>query len=263
VDANPLVLVEPDSFKGTFAAAEVAEAIGTGLVLLSGAELDPLVMTTHGTGDLLVAARDAGAPRIVLAAGGSATVDGDVGIVEVLRDNDYLAGLELTVLCDVRTRFEHAAEVFGPQKGARTPAMIAQLSKRLESLADTWPRDPRGIPMTGAGGGLSGGLWAVFNASLSAGASYILELVDFDERVAAAGALVVGEGQLDVQTLHGKIAGAIADRASLPVHAIVGRSRLSAEASRRLGLTSVQEASTRPQLVEAGRLLGQELQAGY
>jgi len=117
--------------------------------------------------------------------------------------------------------------------------------------------------MTGAGGGLSGGLWAVFNASLSAGASYILELVDFDERVAAAGALVVGEGQLDVQTLHGKIAGAIADRASLPVHANVGRSRLSAEASRRLGLTSVQEASTRPQLVEAGRLLGQELQAGY
>ena len=85
MDANPLVLVEPDSFKGTFAAAEVAEAIGTGLVLLSGAELDPLVMTTHGTGDLLVAGRDADGTRIVLAAGGSATVDGGVGIVEVLR----------------------------------------------------------------------------------------------------------------------------------------------------------------------------------
>src|SRR5438128_278283 len=74
-------------------------------------------------------------------------------------------GARLTVLCDVRTTFERAAAVYGPQKGA-DPAAVRRLARRLDELARDLPRDPRGMPMGGAAGGLSGGLWAAFGAHL-------------------------------------------------------------------------------------------------
>ena len=128
------------------------------------------------------------------------------------------------MLCDVRTPFERAPAVFGPQKGADA-AMVERLEARLDALAGELPRDPRGVPMTGAAGGLSGGLWAAFGATLEPGAPFILGALDFDARMRASRAVVTGEGKLDEQTLEGKLVGEIGTRtrqAGVPLHAIVG-----------------------------------------
>ena len=102
--------------------------------------------------------------------------------------------------------------MFGPQKGA-DPAAVERLTARLHALAETWPRDPRGQPMTGAAGGLSGGLWAALGARLEPGAPFVLDALGFDPRMREAGAVIVGEGRMDATTLEGKIAGEIAVRA--------------------------------------------------
>ena len=131
------------------------------------------------------------------------------------------------MLTDVRTPFERAPAVFGPQKGA-DPAMVERLEERLDALAAELPRDPRGVPMTGAAGGLSGGLWAAHGAVLEPGAPWILDALDFDARMRAARAVVTGEGKLDEQTLEGKLVGEIGTRtrqAGVPLHAIVGTRR--------------------------------------
>src|SRR2546423_1828720 len=88
---------------------------------------------------------------------------------------------KIVVLCDVRTPFEDAARVFGPQKGA-DPELVERLTARLHELAATFPRDPRGVPLTGCAGGLSGGLWAALGATLEPGAQWVLDVLDFDER---------------------------------------------------------------------------------
>src|SRR4029453_9314659 len=156
-----------------------------------------------------------------------------------------LAGARLVCICDVRTPFERAAEVFGPQKGA-DPATVKRLTKRLIDFAQTLPRDPRGEPMTGCAGGLSGGLWAKYNAALEPGAAFVLSAVDFEARMRAARAVIVGEGKIDEQTLQGKIAGEIATRArqaGVPCFAIVGTSELDAFGARMLDLQRVLEAT--------------------
>jgi glycerate kinase len=145
----------------------------------------------------------------------------------------------------VRVPFERAAEVFGPQKGA-DPATVRRLTKRLNAYAAELPRDPRGAPMTGCAGGLSGGLWAQYGAALEPGAAFVLRALDFDERMRASRAVIVGEGCLDEQTLQGKIAGEIATRArqtGVPCFAIVGSNRLDAFGARMLDLQRVLEAS--------------------
>ena len=147
-------------------------------------------------------------------------------------------------LCDVRTPFERAAEVFGPQKGA-DPATVKRLTRRLNDFAATLPRDPRGEPMTGCAGGLSGGLWAQYDAALEPGAAFVLRALDFDARMRAARAVIVGEGTMDEQTLQGKIPGEIATRArqaGVPCFAIVGTSELDAFGARMLDLQRVLEA---------------------
>ena len=81
--------------------------------------------------------------------------------------------------------------------------------------------------MTGAAGGLSGGLWAAFGARLVPGAAYVLGLLGFDRRLEEADAVVTGEGRLDSQSLEGKLVGEVARRcraASVPLHAIAGGS---------------------------------------
>jgi glycerate kinase len=158
------------------------------------------------------------------------------------------------VLCDVQTPFELAAEVFAPQKGAG-PAQVEALTQRLADLADGWARDPRGQPMTGAAGGLAGGLWAACGAELRPGAAFVLEALDFDRRMRAARAVVVGEGRLDRQTLAGKIAGEIATRArqaGVPCHAVVGENALDRFDQRILDLQVILEATTPAELEAAG-----------
>jgi glycerate kinase len=123
--------------------------------------------------------------------------------------------------------------------------MVKRLTRRLDEIARELPRDPRGQPMTGCAGGLGGGLWAQYGAALEPGAPFVLRAVDFDARMRAARAVIVGEGQLDDQTLQGKIAGEIATRArqaGVPCFAIVGTSELDAFGARMLDLQRVLEA---------------------
>jgi len=241
--------------QGPVALVESAEA--SGLARLEPEELDAFAASTAGTGELLLAARDAGAKRIYLGIGGSATSDGGRGAVRAIEDGGGLGDTKLTVLCDVRTPFEDAARVFGPQKGA-DEATVRRLTRRLHALAREFKRDPRGRQLTGAAGGLSGGLWAELGAELVAGAAFVLDLLDFDRRMLAAHAVVTGEGRLDEQSLAGKVVSEVSTRArqsGVPCHAVVGKRELDAFGQRILDLQAVFEAGTPRALTAAGRKL--------
>ena len=227
---------------GGTAVIEMARA--SGLALVEPDERDAVAASTRGTGELISAAVADGAQVVLVACGGSATTDGAAGAIEAIDEAGGLGGARIVCLCDVRTPFERAAEVFGPQKGA-DPATVKQLTKRLNDFAQTLPRDPRGQPMTGCAGGLSGGLWAQYGAALEPGAAFVLDALDFDARMRAARAVITGEGKIDEQTLQGKIAGEIATRArqaGVPCFAIVGTRELEAFGARMLDLQRILEA---------------------
>jgi glycerate 2-kinase len=246
---------------GGTAIIEVAEASGLNLVAQN--ERDAMAASTRGTGELIVAAVAAGAEVVLLAAGGSATTDGGAGAIAAIEEAGGLQGAALVVLCDVRTPFELAPERFGPQKGADAET-VAKLRARLDELAAELPKDPRGLPMTGAAGGLSGGLWARYGARLEPGAPFVLNAIDFDARMRAARAVVVGEGKLDATTLEGKIAGEIATRArqaGIPCHAVVGTNAMDRFSARILDLQVILEAGTPAELEAAGERLGRLLDA--
>ena len=248
--------------EGGTAVLEMASASGLGLVAED--ERDAWAASTYGTGELICAAVDAGAQVIVLGVGGSATTDGGAGAIEAIEAGGGLRGARIVVLTDVRTPFERAPAVFGPQKGA-DEAMVARLEERLDALAAELPRDPRGVAMTGAAGGLSGGLWAAFGAELEPGATFILDALDFDARMRAARAVVTGEGKLDEQTLEGKLVGEIGTRtrqAGVPLHAIVGTDRLDPFGKRIIDLQVVQEATDLEAIAAAGETLGRALADG-
>jgi glycerate kinase len=235
----------------------VETAAASGLGLVAEDERDALAATTFGTGELILAAIDAGARVVYVGVGGSATTDGGTGAIQAIRRAGGLGGARLVVLCDVRTPFEDAARVFGPQKGA-SPEDVRRLSRRLAALARRLDRDPRGIPMTGGAGGLSGGLWAAFGAELVPGAAFILDEIDFDRRMRAARAVITGEGKLDQQSLAGKAVSEVATRArqaGVPSYAIVGRRELDAFGMRVLDLQVVEEAGTLRDIESAGRML--------
>jgi glycerate kinase len=247
---------------GATAIVETAAASGLGLV--AEEERDAWAASTYGTGELIVAAARAGARVILVAVGGSATTDGGAGALEAIEEAGGLGGARLVVLCDVRVPFEDAPRVFGPQKGA-DPATVRRLERRLDALAASWPRDPRGVPMTGCAGGLSGGLWAVHGAVLEPGAPWVLEALDFDRRMRASRAVVTGEGKLDEQTLQGKLVGEIGTRArqaGVPLHAIVGTDALDPFGKRMIDLMRVLEATDLAELEAAGEALGADLAAG-
>jgi len=236
---------------GGSAVVEVAAASGLGLVTED--ERDAEAASSRGTGELVAAAVEAGAQVVLVAAGGSATTDGGAGAIEALEEHGGLRGARLVVLCDVRTPFERAPAVFAPQKGA-DPAAVRRLERRLADLAATWPRDPRGVPMTGAAGGLAGGLWAACDAVLEPGAPFVLGTLGFDARMRAARAVIAGEGRLDDQSLQGKILGEIATRArqgGVPCHAIVGSRTLDAFGARMLDLQRVAVASSLAEIERA------------
>jgi glycerate 2-kinase len=248
-------LIDRRRGNGMAAILEVAAASGLGLVALE--QRDPVAASTFGTGELIVAAITGGAEVVYVGVGGSATTDGGAGAIRAIREGGGLQGARLVVLCDVRTPYEDAARVFGPQKGADA-ATVARLTNRLHALARGLRRDPRGIPMTGAAGGLSGGLWAAFDAELVPGAAFVLDALEFDRRMRAARAVVTGEGKLDQQSLAGKLVAEVATRArqsGVPCFAVCGRRELDTFGARVLDLQAVLEAGTVPELERAGREL--------
>jgi glycerate 2-kinase len=209
--------------------AVVEMALASGLDLVGGAAgNDPMAASTYGTGELISAAVDAGARRIVVGVGGSASTDGGLGAVRALYPVHRLKGVELLVACDVDTRFVDAAEVFAPQKGA-SPAQVELLRRRLERLAQVYVEDfgvdVRALDGSGAAGGLAGGLAAI-GAELVPGFDLVADERDLVAAVDRADLVITGEGFLDAQSFTGKVVGGVlevAESVGVPVVAIVGR----------------------------------------
>jgi glycerate kinase len=237
--------------------AVVDVAAASGLTLVDPRHSDPKAASTAGTGELIVAAAEAGARKILVAAGGSATTDGGDGAIKAIEAAGGLGKARLEVLCDTTVPFEDAANVFAPQKGA-TPEEVERLTARLVAFAGALPRDPRGRVLSGAAGGLSGGLWAAFGAHLIPGAATVLGLLGFDRRLEEADAVISGEGRFDRQSWNGKLVGEVARRcraARVPLHLIAGEvieffTETDQDARRfpmgfhEMGITSYTEAGT-------------------
>jgi glycerate 2-kinase len=208
--------------------AVVETARASGLSLVGGPDgNDPIAASTWGTGELVAAAVDSGAARVVVGVGGSATTDGGLGALRAMYPLQRLRGVDLVVACDVRTRFLDAADVFAPQKGA-SAAQVSLLRRRLERLAQVY-REEHGVDVTeleggGAAGGLAGGLAAV-GASLVPGFDLVADEVELDEVVDGADLVVTGEGFVDEQSFDGKVVGGVATLAGqlgVPVLVVAG-----------------------------------------
>ena len=205
---------------GRTAVIEMANA--SGLKLVPPSRRDPLVTTTRGTGELIVHAHRRGARKILLGVGGSATVDGGAGALEVVTPE---IARTVTVLCDVDNPLlgrRGAAPVFGPQKGA-TPAKVRILQKRLTAWARAL-RHRTGVDVrwkrgAGAAGGLSAGLAAI-GAKLVPGAESILRTVGFPR---PCDFVVTGEGKVDRTSLGGKAVGTVIRLSPAPVILVCGR----------------------------------------
>jgi glycerate kinase len=242
---------------GRTAVIEMAEAAG--LKRLRVDERDTGRASTLGVGDLVRAALDAGARRLLIGIGGSATNDGGAGMAQALgarlldADGRELppggAALARLRRIDVRTFFariadcdviaatdvrnplcgpEGASAVFGPQKGA-DPATVAALDAALENYAAIIARDlgadVRDLPGAGAAGGLGAGLVAFLGARLQPGFLMVSEATGLPDRLRAANLVLTGEGRLDGQTGYGKtVAGvaALGSEAGVPVVALCG-----------------------------------------
>lgn len=258
---------------GGVAVVELAQAAG--YELLSERERDPEVTSTRGVGEMILAALDLGARRIIVGLGGSATTDGGLGLAAALgvraldargvalpgrgSDMERVASVDLSgrdprlddtaiqVACDVDNPFhgpDGAAFVFGPQKGA-DPEAVARLDHGLATLAAvvraTTGVDLQQIPGAGAAGGAAGGLAALLGAELTPGAPLVLDALGFGERLEGADLCITGEGRLDATSAGGKAPFAVAAAcaaARVPCVALCGEVALGPGAVRRMGFTS-------------------------
>jgi glycerate kinase len=209
--------------------AVIEMALASGLELVGGADgNDPVAASSAGTGELIVEALDAGARRVIVGLGGSATTDGGLAALRALHPLGRLKGVELVVAYDSRVPFLEAATVFAPQKGA-TPAQVELLRRRLERLAQVY-RDEHGIDVleldgAGAAGGLGGGL-AAAGGELVSGFDLVADEVGLDEALDGADLVITGEGFLDEQSFEGKVVGGVAALAAqlgVPVVAVAGQ----------------------------------------
>lgn len=239
------------------AVVEMAQAAG--LRLVPPDARDPMRTTTFGVGELIRAALDEGAERILVGCGDSGTNDGGAGMAQALGvrlldadGQDIPHGCRgLSVLAEVdssgrdprldRVHIEAAlnittrlcgptgvARIFGPQKGA-SPGMIAQMEHALENYAAvierTFGRDVRAMPGGGASGGLGAGLAIFLGAELRSRYDVVLPYFDLDRRLDEADLVLTAEGGIDLQTPNGKIPVEVARRAKLrglPVLALAG-----------------------------------------
>lgn len=218
-----------------------------GLSLVGGPELnDPVDASTLGAGELIEAAMAGGARHVLVGVGGSATTDGGWGAVRKLGGGARLHGVDVLVACDVTTTFLDAARVFGPQKGA-SDAQVRLLEARLARLAqiyeDRFGVDVRGIPGSGAAGGLAGGL-AALGASLTPGFDLVASETGLEEHLAGADLVVTAEGRLDSQSFSGKVVGGVlemAAEAGVPALVVAGEAAPDAVPSGNVQVVSLSE----------------------
>ena len=242
---------------GALAVIEVAAAVGIGLI--APAERDVLHATSTGVADLIRDALDAGATRLIVGLGGSATTDGGAGLLAglgaVWRSADgselaptpsaltaldrvdlggldrRLAGVEIELACDVTNPLlgpSGAAAVFGPQKGTtpdQVPVLDGVLARITDALAAAGTPDVRDLPGAGAAGGLGAALMAV-GGRRRRGVEVVAEAAGLAARLAGADLVLTGEGSIDSQTLAGKTPAGVAEAAAVhgvPVIAFAGR----------------------------------------
>ncbi|KQV37931.1 glycerate kinase [Massilia sp. Root335] len=244
---------------------------------------DPRTATSRGTGELILAALDAGARRFVLGVGGSATNDGGAGMLQALgvrlldaAGHDIGPGgaalarlaridasgldprvreAEFRIACDVDNPLvgpRGASAVFGPQKGA-SPEMVRQLDAALAHFADIVKRDLgqdiAQMPGAGAGGGIAAAMVVFLNGQLRPGIEIVTEAVGLDAAVRDADLVVTGEGRIDGQTVNGKTpmgVARVARRHGKPVVAIGGSLANDADAVHAHGIEVVVAAVARP-----------------
>ncbi|OBU12573.1 glycerate kinase [Photobacterium aquimaris] len=218
--------------------AVIEMAAASGLHLVSPQLRNPLLTTSYGTGELILAALDHGVEHIIVGIGGSATNDGGIGMaqalgVQLLDSNGQplgfggqalaqlamidishidprLATIKLEVACDVDNPLcgqKGASQVFGPQKGA-TPAMVVELDQNLAHYAAIMKRDlaidVKHMAGAGAAGGMGAALLGLFNAQLRSGIEIVIDAVNLETIVKDADLVITGEGRIDSQTIHGK-----------------------------------------------------------
>jgi glycerate 2-kinase len=260
--------------RGGTAVVELADACG--LMRLPGGRLAPLDASSRGVGQVLSAALSNGYRDIVLAVGGSASSDGGAGMMSalgaVLRDRDdrvlppgggALADLETLDLSGLHPALEDArivlasdvdnpllgtrgaVAVYGPQKGA-VDATADQLEKGLRQWAQVVTaatgRDHAASPGAGAAGGVGFAALALLGARMQSGIELLLDLVGFEDLLGGARLVITGEGSLDEQTLQGKTPAGVARAAraaGVPVVAVCGRSRLTADRTSAAGIERV------------------------
>ncbi len=239
--------------------AVIEMALASGLELLPDDELDAMYTTTYGTGQLLQAALDAGAERVIIGMGGSATVDGGAGCMQALgvrfldatgREIGHGGGaldqvtqvdisaldprwlnVEVIIAADVDNPVlgeRGAACVFAPQKGA-TPQQVAQLEANLSHffalIAEQLGVDVRNTAGGGAAGGLAAGLMAFLGGHIVPGLDLLCQFNGFDDHLQRADLVITGEGRMDEQTIYGKGPFGVAQRAhkaGVPAVALVG-----------------------------------------
>ncbi len=236
-------LVVPD----VCAVVEAASAIG--LPLLAVDERDPLRASSRGLGQLIVEAIESAPKWLLVGLGGTATVDGGAGLLQVVKALPDTT----TALYDVGTRLPDAARLFGPQKGA-SPDDVRTLERNLRSMTELRPFAE--LPGSGAAGGLGAAL-ASLGADLVPGAATVLDLIGFDEALVGCDLVVTGEGAVDATTLEGKAPFEVARRArEAGVRCVVfgGRVEVEIEGAETVALSG-DPARARADLVELGRAL--------
>ncbi len=239
--------------------AFVEMAAASGLSLLAPNERDPMHTTSYGTGELFIHAIEQGVKKIIVGIGGSATIDGGVGMaracgikfyddkgietgaggksmksismIDISSLDKRIRACEITVACDVRNVLagkEGAAFVYGRQKGA-SDADIIELDNGLKHLADLIRRDLKQsvneLPGGGAAGGMGAGIAAFLNGNLKNGFELIADHAGLDEWIRKADLVITGEGKMDEQTMYGKTPAGVASMAKAankPVLAFAG-----------------------------------------
>ncbi len=259
---NPIGNTIPTTYYIAQTTAIIEMANISGLHLLKMDQLNPLKASSFGLGEVILDAIKQECKHIILGIGGSATIDGGIGMLAALgwkffnANGAHLQGngenlnkvkhaepgvlipydIRFTVLCDVKNTLagiNGAAYVYGPQKGA-TSKMVKILDEGLtnwsEILSQISGINVKDIPGSGAAGGVATALVAYYNASLKMGSNYIFERLNFERHVQWADLVITGEGKLDYQTLENKApaeVARIAARHKKPVVAIVGQNSLN------------------------------------
>ncbi|NJR52075.1 MAG: glycerate kinase [Leptolyngbyaceae cyanobacterium CSU_1_3] len=264
-------------------------AAAAGLRLVPPRMRDPLVTTTYGVGELIKAALEAGAERILIGCGDSGTNDGGAGMAQALGvklldeagNSLGLGGGELIKLKQIDSSQRHprldqvqidvacnwhnvlcgeqgVARVFGPQKGA-SPETVEQLALALECYATVIQKklgiDVREMPGSGASGGLGTGLHALIGATLYPRYEIVMQYLELDNLLPEVDLVITAEGCIDYQTPRGKIPAEVARRAKyheLPVIALAGSIGPGAEVNLQHGIDYFSSILTTPcQLSEA------------